>query len=388
MSTPAQAPAPALRWRGPHRLALLLGGAALVVGAVAVVALAAGDPETADRLDPANPGRDGTAALVAVLDEQGVEVEVARGAGALEASPVGTGTTVVVSPTGALGASTAERLRQHATSGLVVLLEPGPVAVDVLGTPPARVARPRGGVAAACAAGAGLPDGLADRLEGLVVDVDRPTAYDAPGCFPAGGGYLLVGGGAEVVLGAAGALTNDQVLRADNAALALRLLGGGDRVVWYVPDPADLSASDALPVSALLPDWLVPGLWLTAAAVLALALWRGRRLGRLAVEPLPVVVRAVETTRSRGGLYRRAGDRGHAAAALRTAARGRLSRRLGLGPVGGPAPLVAAAAAAAGRDPAGVAALLADDGPAPATDHDLTTLAQELDRLDREVRHP
>ena len=60
-------------------------------------------------------------------------------------------------------------------------------------------------------------------------------------------------------------------------------------------------------------------------------LWRARRLGPLATEPLPVVVRAVETTRSLGRLYRRSGDRGHAAESLRRAARSRLAERLRLG---------------------------------------------------------
>ena len=70
---------------------------------------------------------------------------------------------------------------------------------------------------------------------------------------------------------------------------------------------------------------------MTAIAVLALLVWRSRRLGALASEPLPVVVKAIETTRSRGRLYRKAGDRDHAAGALRAAARVRAAERLGLG---------------------------------------------------------
>ena len=45
-------------------------------------------------------------------------------------------------------------------------------------------------------------------------------------------------------------------------------------------------------------------------------LWRGRRLGPLVVEPLPVVVKAVESTQGRGRLYRRVRDRAHAAGIL------------------------------------------------------------------------
>ena len=38
------------------------------------------------------------------------------------------------------------------------------------------------------------------------------------------------------------------------------------------------------------PKWIGPALWLTLAACLLLMFWRGRRLGRLVTEPLPVIV--------------------------------------------------------------------------------------------------
>ena len=137
------------------------------------------------------------------------------------------------------------------------------------------------------------------------------TRWSTPGpggCFPGKHGSLV----AEprdglTLLGAAQALSNDQVLRADNAAALLRLLGSGSRLVWYVPSIDDLVAGDGVSLTTLLPRWIRPGLWLAALAVAALILWRARRLGPLASEPLPVVVKAIETTRSRGRLYRRWG---------------------------------------------------------------------------------
>ena len=195
-----------------------------------------------------------------------------------------------------------------------------------------------------------------------------------------------------VLLGAVDVLRNGGILEADNAAVALRLLGQHDRLVWYVPDVADLAADDAVTLSSLLPDWLRPGLWLVALALLALVLWRGRRLGALATEPLPVVVRAIETTRSRGRLYRRADDRAHAAATLRAAGRAAAADRLRL-PAGGrmhesPDALVRDVARHLGRPVGDVAALLHPHAPAPTTDHDLITLANALAELDREVRRP
>ena len=191
-----------------------------------------------------------------------------------------------------------------------------------------------------------------------------------------------------VLLGAGQALSNDQVLRADDAAVALRMLGQDDRLVWYVPTLDDLVGDDGVSLATLLPDWLRPALWLTAISAIALLLWRARRLGPLATEPLPVVVKAIETTRSRGRLYRKAGDRAHAAAALRSAARIRAADRLGLGPHADTDAIVRDLARHTGLPLEEVELLLGPSAPVPATDHDLITLANRLAELDREVRRP
>ncbi len=86
------------------------------------------------------------------------------------------------------------------------------------------------------------------------------------------------------------------MLEKDNAALALRLLGQHERLLWYVADSTDLGSGEGLSLSRLLPPWLGPSAILLVVGVLALMLLRGRRLGPLVTEPLPVVVRAVEST--------------------------------------------------------------------------------------------
>src|SRR4029079_9085813 len=84
------------------------------------------------------------------------------------------------------------------------------------------------------------------------------------------------------------------------------------------------------PPGELLPP-VVPILALQRLLVVVVtAIWRGRRLGRLVTEKLPVVVRAGETTRGRGRLYRRGRSHGHAAAALRAGTAARSAARLGL----------------------------------------------------------
>jgi hypothetical protein len=176
------------------------------------------------------------------------------------------------------------------------------------------------------------------------------------------------------------------VLRADNAAVALRLLGQDDDLVWYVPTYDDLSGGDETGLGPLLPRWIEPGIWLMLVAAVFLVLWRARRLGKLATEPLPVVVKAIETTRSRGRLYRRAGDRGHAATALRTAARRRAAVRLRLGAGHSEADLVRDVARHTGRSEAEIAALVGSQAAEPTHDHDLIRLATDLAGLDREVR--
>jgi hypothetical protein len=106
------------------------------------------------------------------------------------------------------------------------------------------------------------------------------------------------------------------------------------------------------------------------------------------VEPLPVQIKAVETTRNLGQLYRRAGDRGHAAEALRSAARARMTERLGLPRHTEHRVLATTVADRTGRPVDEVDALLRPDPDPPDHDRDLADLARRLDELDREVSHP
>ena len=126
------------------------------------------------------------------------------------------------------------------------------------------------------------------------------------------------------------------------------------------------------------------------AALLGLVVWRARRLGPLVTEPLPVVVRAVESTQSRGRIYRRTGDRQHAAHVLVEATRRRLLETLRLPRDTATATLVAAVAARTGRDEPAVHALLTAPpaGPTMTKDSRLVELGQSLLELENEVRTP
>ncbi len=377
MSAPSTASPTTSWWRRQRSTLVLVGGVALAV--LVVVLLGLGGVRTASPLDPDNPDPGGARALARVLEDHGVDVTVVRGADALDAEPVPSGTTVLVTSTDQLGDSTVRRMLDDTRDADVVLAAPGPGTVEALGlSAPPYTATFDGPREAGCAD---------PRFAGLDLEVDHALEYAAvDGCFRGRHGAIVAEPRAGLtLLGAGSALSNDQVLRADNAAVVLRLLGGADRMVWYVPSVDDLVADDGVSLSTLLPRWIRPALWLGALALLALVVWRGRRFGPLATEPLPVVVKAIETTHSRGRLYRRSGDRTHAAAALRAAARSRARERLRLGP-GSDEALVRVVAQHLGRPAESVAALIAPDAPAPSTDHELIALANDLAELDREVR--
>ena len=175
----------------------------------------------------------------------------------------------------------------------------------------------------------------------------------------------------------------DTILDSDNAAIALHLLGQTGHLIWYVPSLADITASESTSRS-IAPSWFQPGVALAASAVVFLSLWRGRRLGRLVTEPLPVIVRAAETTESRGRMYRKSRDRTRALTVLRLATRKRLTAYLGLSSRSSVSSVAAAAAAVSGRSYRDVLQLLT-----PSHVHDdssLLELANTLAELEKEVR--
>jgi hypothetical protein len=378
--------------------AALLWALVLVVGG-ALIAFAAGSPPPEDYLHPDGTGQSGTRALVEVLRDQGIDVDVvSTSEEAVDAAGDGRGATVVVGNSDLL-TDTAARTLLDGTRGAdrVVLLDGAPRVLERLGL----------GLSAALAAeepgpaDCSLPwvDGGDEvtRLSWAIVPSAEARRDGARGCFPTGAdgpdapaGFAAVEVPARAdrapvtVLGMPDAATNRFVTESDHAGLVVRLLGGSPHLVWYHPDFEDASLNPSTTDQTVWPEWVGPGSALLALAFVAFALARGRRLGRLVPEPLPVVVRAAETTESRAELYRAAADRSRAAAVLRRSAVGRLAPRLGL-PVGTPVDaLVPAVAAAAGIPAVDVDLLLR--GATPVDDAALVTLAQQLAHLEEKVR--
>ena len=374
--TVANTPAPVRRrsWRW----ALL---ALVAVCAVAATATYLTAPRPGGRMDADSTGPTGAHALVALLREGGVNVVVANSVDeAVDAARPGT--LLLFAQTQRV---TNESLLQRlaGTPSDLLLVEP---------TSHARAALAPGIRNSGASVLDTKPDcALREANQAGSVDFGPSNAFDAVGdrtvssCY--GGALVRYRDGQRMVtvVGSTDFMTNGGLLRAGNAALAMNLAGRHPRLVWYAPQHIEGDSSGSAKIFDLIPanvTWIVVQLWL---AVMLIALWKGRRLGPLVAEDLPVVVRASETVEGRGRLYRSRRARDRAAQALRAATLQRMLPRLGLG-VDTPAPAVVNAIAQRSRsDPESMRHVLF--GPAPATDADLIQLARALDDIERQIAH-
>ena len=348
-----------------------------------VVALAAGGP-AGGRLDPRSPAPSGSRALAQVLGDQGVQVELVTTAASMAATTGPDDTLLVVDPD-LLADSQVEAVRATGADLVVV----GATAPDrYLPGVSAEPADP-GVRAPGCDLPVAQRAGTVDA--GGIAYVSDDTKLRAPHlCYASDGRPSLVqvtvNGNLVTLLGTSSPLTNSRLDDEGDAALALGLLGGHDRLVWYLPTAADVPPSAQKSFYELVPDGVWWALLQVGVAVLLLALWRARRLGAVVVEPLPVAVRAAETEEGRARLYRRNHARGQASESLRAGVRARHGGALGLPRRVDPQALVTAVAAGSGWSGADVTALLY--GAAPADDAALVQLADRLDALEKEVRRP
>ncbi|TQF05188.1 DUF4350 domain-containing protein [Kitasatospora acidiphila] len=377
----------------------LAGGAGLLLAGLLVAGL--GDNTSYPSLDPRSPDADGTRAAVQLLRQRGVTVTTTGNPADLAAADAPSGGDTVVVPLPDL--LTADQLDALGRAGhrRLVLVSPGPVAlghlapgVQALGTTDDPLALGSAGTDADCTLAEAERAGHAEGGGRLYQAGPGTTA-----CYPRSGHPTLVrttggSGGEVIVIGSGRFLTNQRLAQDGNAALALGLLGSQPRLTWYLPDYS--AAAATAPQGQKSFTQLIPAGWHWAFLQLAIAaglaaLWRGRRLGPVVSENLPVVVRASETTEGRARLYQLGKARGRAADALRRAARRRLAPVLAVplvhGEPSGDALLAALTARLGeGRTPGELTALLY--GPPPTDDDALLRLADDLDALERQVRQP
>ena len=374
--TVAQLPRPirrrSWRWALPALVAIC---------AVAAIGTYLTAPRPGGQMDPESTGPEGAHALIALLRDHGVTVVVANSVDDA-VSAARPGTLLLFAQTQRV--STEGLLKRLADApGDLLLVEP---------TSHARAALAPGIRSGGASTSDTKPDcALREADQAGAVDFGPSNTFRAVGdktvssCY---GGALVRYRDSDrtvTVVGSTDFLTNGSLLRAGNAALAMNLAGQHPRLVWYAPQHIEGGSSGKGKIFDLIPDnvtWMVVQLWLTVALI---ALWKGRRIGPLVAEKLPVVVRASETVEGRGRLYRSRRARDRAAQALRSAALQRMLPRLGLD-VDTPPPAVTLAIARHGRsDPESLRHILF--GPPPNTDADLIQLTRALDDIERQVTH-
>lgn len=366
----------ASRWRAARWPLAVVG--VLVLGAALAAVL---QPQvSSDPLAPDNPGPGGAQAAASVLADQGVRVTVVRSTDDALAT-AREGTTLMVVGSFLLDDAAVARIAEVPADLVLVGVEAyhldaltdGAVqgGFSLTGPAQARCEDPDA-VAAGQVTGGSFGLTTADpRVELCFTDAGGGGSYAS----------LELSGRRVAVLADATAMSNARLADAGHAALVLRSLGHHEELIWYLPSLGDVAAGPGL--LDLLPGWAGAVAAILALTAAALALWRGRRLGPVVTEPLPVIVSSAETTLGRGRLYRRARSRGHAAAALRAGTARRVAARLGLPRSAGAEPLVDALVRATGRPSEQVAGLLY--GPPPTDDAGLIALARLLDDLESEV---
>lgn len=370
------------------RRSLFWIGAAVFILIVGLISAAlAGSRGDGTGLSATNAAPGGSMAVAEVLRQQGVTVTAADSlddTGAAIDDPA-EATLLIYDPDLYLTDDLLERA--VALADTVVLVDASFTQLRAIAPGVAQAGTVKGTLTADCSLPAVTAAGTVSGAgEGYRV---TNQSLEATTCLGSGDGvFSLVqlpkGSGTLTVLGTTAALTNDRVIEYGNAALALTLLGSHDELVWYIPTFADVAASDGnADLGSLTPGWVIPVMALLAITFLAAAIWRGRRLGPLVVENLPVTVRASETMLGRARLYGRSSSRLRALDALRIGAIGRLAAACGLPRVASVDEVVAGVASATGRQMGDVRRLLIDD--IPQSDRDLVALSDALLVLENDV---
>jgi hypothetical protein len=337
-------------------------------------------PRPGGRMDPDATSADGAHALVALLESHGVEVVTADDVATVERS-ARPDSLLLVAPTPFL-LDDAGLARLKGLPGDVLLVEPVSRTREALA--------PELRTASHTSFGGGPHCDMREAIRAGAVQLNLSDTYE-----PVAGGTALTrcydgalvryteGRRTVTVVGTADFMTNSGLLQEGNAALAMNLAGAEPRVIWYTPKRIAGESDGATSIMDLMParvGWIVLQLCLVVVFV---ALWRGRRIGPLVTEDLPVVVRASETVEGRGRLYRSRRARDRAASALRTAVLQRVLPRLGLGPQSSPVAVVQTVARRVRREPDLVEYALY--GPAPTDDAELVSLSRLLDDIERQV---
>ncbi|WP_223933621.1 DUF4350 domain-containing protein [Arthrobacter sp. StoSoilB5] len=340
-------------------------------------------PNDSRSLSAQNPAPDGAMALAEILGRHGVAItptdKLDDTLAAL--SNAEDATVLLYDPRGFLDRSQLDDMK--AAAGRVVVVAPRLRTLDGLDPD----IRP-GGVVPEATRILEPGCGHEDAEKAGPVSAQGPV-YLGPGvCYATRGDgpglYVASADGRVIVLGSPELLENQHLAAEGNAALAIRTLGKGRDLVWYTPGLTDVSADRSAPtLNELAPPWLAfAGPWLAIVAILAI-LWRGRRLGPLVFEPLPVVVQAAETAEGRARLYQDSRAVERAADNLRAGTFARLAKHFNLGADATRESIVDAVARRLGRQAPAIRWALIDSK--PQTEGQLVQWAQQIERIEQEA---
>ena len=365
------------------RFWVIAGIAALVVVLVSLIATGAGGPG-GPPLSATNAGPDGSMALAEVLRDHGVTVTATDSMLATRTAAAGEGDTTifVVDDEGYLDAARLRELGRLASR--LIVMTPDFDQLEALAPEIALAGNVTGTLDADCAlgpverAGTVTGDGIGYRV--------IASGAETIGCLESGDDIhslvVLQRGEKQVtIVGLREAFTNARVAENGNAALALGLLGEKPSLIWLLPSIAEADAGPG--IAELTPEWIGPVMVLAILTAIAAGFWRGRRLGPLVIENLPVTVRASETMEGRARLYETSSARLRALDALRIGTIDRLGVLCGLPRSASADDVIRAVAAATGRGPADVAALLRESE--PTSDAELIRLSDGLLVLERQA---
>lgn len=317
----------------------------VLVVVLVLIAVAGGAPRDADDpLDPDSTAPRGTRGLVLLLEESGALVFTGR-----DVPEPGAGDVVLLLADD-LGAEASDALDEWNEAGGTLVVAGSGQLEDVFAVADL--------IEGELAPGDCEVDALADLPP---VDAAGSVLLDAgadeAACFGSDDrGYVVAraeGEGVQVDLGGPGPLTNAELDRSGNAALAVALLAPEPGTEVLVLEPSARAATGSGEQAPL--DLVAPGVWRAllqlVVAVVVLAVWRAIRLGKPVLEPQPVQLEGSELVAAVGGLLQQTRSPAAAAEVVRHDLRRTLEARLGL-PVDLPADAVAADLAARhGVDP-------------------------------------
>ncbi|WP_258802678.1 DUF4350 domain-containing protein [Pseudarthrobacter sp. NS4] len=380
-ATPAAGRNP-IGWLRRHRSLAILGAVIAIALGLAVWGQLAPKGDAVP-LSISNAGPEGARAVSEILGRHGVEV---HNAGtfeeAMSALDEGSSPTLLLYDRNGI-LDEPRLLDLAAAAGRVVMVTPRLETLSALDSD-IRQAGVVPDASPVLSAGCSLPDaqaaGEVSGESGFVYD-GGVSCYRPSGS--AAGLLAVTQDGRLAVLGSTAIVSNERLDELGHAALALRTLGNSPDLVWYLPSLEDLETTGSRQtLDELAPDWVgYLGPWLIVVALAAIA-WRGRRLGPLVFEPLPVVVKAVETAEGRARMYHDFHAIDQARDNLRAGTLVRLAGKLRLGPGATADSIIDAAARLLGRPAAEVRDLVNHQ---PGTEARLVAWAQELNNLEKEV---